>query len=239
RLKRSIGLVGALLARQACRSFRRCRAAYPLKFYRASVRPSHAPLRRARANAWDRLDRWLQPWRDYGDTFPERSTIRKYLCGGFDNLIGKNNAVSTFFRAIERCIRRPQQPIGILLATDDGDADADGNGNFAAFYFERPGCDCRPQPLGRCFCRRPIRTREEHRELLTTDPECLVDFAQARMDGDGHGAQYLVTRRMPVFVIDAFEMIEIEHQQPDLLVEAQAACKRLGKPLVEGTSVEQ
>ena len=82
-----------------------------------------------------------------------------------------------------------------------------------------------------------VARRHDHAELLAADPAEDVGVAHDLRDDIRDLAQQLVAEPVPVDVVDALEVVEVEHEHGDRVVRARRARELGTKPLVEVTVV--
>src|SRR5690606_11944456 len=61
---------------------------------------------------------------------------------------------------------------------------------------------------------------QQNHELLTTKTKADVGITADLLNGFCHGFQNLITTHMPVYIIDLFEMIKVDHEYRQLVLMA-------------------
>ena len=95
------------------------------------------------------------------------------------------------------------------------------------------------EPLGDARPRRRRRRAHDHAELLAAEPADDVVRPNAGAKRVGERAEKLVADTVPVHVVDALEVVDVEHEHRDRLVRAARFLQRGQQPLVEAAVVEE
>lgn len=104
-------------------------------------------------------------------------------------------------------------------------ADAQGDADFARVGVEGSFHKSQPQAFGDGMGGVQVRFGEEHDEFFAavpTDQICGAGIFQAALR---HLMQYLVSGGMTVFVVDLFEMVNVEHHDAERTVDAARALE--------------
>jgi hypothetical protein len=76
-------------------------------------------------------------------------------------------------------------------------------------------------------------------EFVAADPRHRIGVTQQRTQPRPHLADQFVARRVAERVVDLLEMVEVEHEQRDLLARAAVAVQRLPEPVLKQCAVRQ
>jgi hypothetical protein len=113
-------------------------------------------------------------------------------------------------RLIQGGIGALQKAVDGLAGLPFGNAEAASHGHLAVCNLERERSELFTQAFGMCHAGFEVRRFEQNRELFTAETANCGAFA----DGfTADGAKDLVSDVMPIQVIDALEMVDIEHDR--------------------------
>ena len=95
------------------------------------------------------------------------------------------------------------------------------------------------EPLGDALRVGAVARPHDHAELLAAEPADDVVRAHAGPERVGERAEQLVADAVTVHVVDALEVVDVEHEHRDRLVRAARLLQRGQQPLVEAAVVEE
>ncbi|EFI64014.1 hypothetical protein BCSJ1_26258, partial [Bacillus cereus SJ1] len=120
-----------------------------------------------------------------------------------------------------------------------GDADADGEGDGRPQHVEPHGLDRLAQALGEQPGAFHRRVQQHHAEFLAAVASGDVGIAHMGLDHPGEGLDRLIAHGVTIGVVDALEMIDVEHHQRQATAIALVPGEFLGEALFPVTAVGQ
>src|SRR5207302_861692 len=120
----------------------------------------------------------------------------------------------------------------VLWPVREPDGDRDPAGGLELEGGERLG-----DPPGQAAGELVVARREDDAELLAAEPADDVGAAYRAAKRGREAAEHLVARPVAVDVVDALEVVDVEHQDGDRVVRAARSLELLAQAVVEGAAV--